>query len=527
MAVVLCIWDGWGCSSNPSSEHNAIALAATPNYDRLLACYPNTKLQASGAAVGLPAGQMGNSEVGHMTIGAGRIIPQQLPRIDSLIADGRLFNSAAFEKLIKHHHPKSSQLPSAGQLHSIHLLGLISDGGVHSHIDHLVAIAQHLGRQSIAVKLHLITDGRDVPPRSAAGYLEKISDLCTTYPSITVATLAGRYYTMDRDNRHERTAAAAAALNSKATTPVFDTAQDYITASYKQNLFDEFIMPARAADYNGIKPGDSILTLNYRADRIRQILYALLETVPAASIYTISDTGIAALSDNIIVHKEDNHNNLGQRIADRGLSQLRLAETEKYPHVTFFFNGGNEVPYPNEDRILIPSPNVSHYELQPEMSARHITAALEKALASRRYAFICVNYANADMVGHSGNLAATIAACETLDVELEKIIAACKQYDAHLILTSDHGNAEELFDQKNNDRHTAHTTNLVPCIYYHHWLSDDDISPVTISHHNTVAPAAAAAFQKQLGNSDSGGEKGLAAIADFVISLLDADNAVN
>ncbi|MDZ5761146.1 2,3-bisphosphoglycerate-independent phosphoglycerate mutase [Lyticum sinuosum] len=480
MSIILCIWDGWGKSLLKKNYHNAIELANTPYYDEMIKNCPHSYIGASGCHVGLSDGQMGNSEVGHMTIGAGRIILQKLPKINSLIENGNFFELPNF-KLLLNRLINESTLSKSNNLFFnkkvLHIIAIMSDGGVHGHINHIIKIASFLSQNNIKIELHLFSDGRDTSPASAIEYALKIEELCYNNHNITIASIMGRYYGMDRDNRHDRTQKAFETISygninySTNHQYTFEKITDYIKNSYNSGIYDEFIIPAARINYNGInKEEDLILCLNYRSDRIRQLLYALINHLGSNNIYTISDTGIDSINSNIILFPEVITDNLGKKISDLGLKQLRIAETEKYAHVTFFLNGGNENPYPNEDRILIPSPKIPYYDMQPEMSAEEITYTLIREMKSKKYHFICVNYANADMVGHTGNLDASIKACEILDKQLGKILKECNNSNYQLILTSDHGNIEEMFNYIENTKCTAHTSNNVPVIYYDNYF---------------------------------------------------------
>ena len=463
--VILCILDGWGESD--VREHNAIAQAHTPNYDRLKATYPFGLLDASQKAVGLPAGQMGNSEVGHMNIGAGRVVMQDLPRIDAAIADGSLAENAALKNYI------AALKKSGGRCH---LLGLLSDGGVHSHLNHLVALANIVADAGVPVSVHAFLDGRDTPPKSALGYIAKFREgIRGREDKITFATVTGRYFAMDRDKRWERVSKACYAMMD-ADASYAATPEEAVTLGYElRNQTDEFIEPQIIGESVCMKDGDGILMANFRADRARQLLHALLD--PAFDRFARSKTvkfaatlGLVEYSDALnpfipaMFPPQILRNNLGELAAAHSLKQLRIAETEKYAHVTFFFNGGREEPYMGEDRILVPSPKVATYDLQPEMSASEVTDKLVGAIESGKYNLIVVNYANTDMVGHSGNIDAAKKAVEAVDTALGRLVAAIDKTAGAMLVTADHGNAECLHDDDSGQAHTAHTLNLVPCI---------------------------------------------------------------
>lgn len=461
--VLLCILDGWGESD--VREHNAIAQANTPHFDALKANCPFARLSASEHDVGLPLGQMGNSEVGHMNIGAGRIVMQDLPRIDSAIADGTLASNAALQTYI------AALKQSSG---TCHLMGLLSDGGVHSHMNHMAALANIIAACGVPVAVHAFTDGRDTSPKSVLGYLEQFAAATAAYPTIRIATISGRYYAMDRDNRWERVSQAEGAMVD-AEAPRAEDWQQVIAASYAENITDEFILPTVIADYAGMKDGDGLLMANFRADRARQLLHTLLDEnftgfARARRINFTATLGLVEYSEALnplipaMFPPQTLRNNLGELVANAGLTQLRIAETEKYAHVTFFFNGGREEPFAGESRILVPSPKVATYDLQPEMSAIEVTDKLVEAIASGAYDLIVVNYANTDMVGHSGNLAAAMKAVEAVDGCLGRLKSAIDAAGGAMLITADHGNAECLHDDDSGQAHTAHTLNLVPCI---------------------------------------------------------------
>lgn len=451
--VLLCILDGWG--ERDERDDNAIAQAHTPTMDRLRAHYPRGVLSASEQDVGLPSGQMGNSEVGHMNIGAGRVVMQDLPRIDAAITDGTLANNAALQEFI-------AALQKSGG--TAHLLGLASDGGVHAHHKHIRALAAILAQAGVPVALHLFTDGRDVPPKSAQPFLCDLP---------TIATLSGRYYAMDRDQRWDRVQKAYEAMVHGTGTCAADAASA-IDQAYGAGLTDEFILPTVIGDYKGMQPGDGVLMANFRADRARQLLHALLDPAFAGFARRIPQLaaalGMVEYSDALnaflpaMFPKQTLEDNLGELVAKAGMTQLRIAETEKYAHVTFFFSGGREEPYHGEERILVASPKVATYDLQPEMSAHEVTDRLVAAIDSGRFDLIVVNYANTDMVGHSGDITAAIKAVEAVDACLARVADAIDRSGGVMLITADHGNAECMHDHDENQPHTAHTLNNVPCI---------------------------------------------------------------
>ncbi len=456
--VMLVILDGFGW--NESREDNAVAQAHTPNFDRLWASAPHAFLTTSGRAVGLPSGQMGNSEVGHLNIGAGRAVTQELPRIDIAIEDGTLAANPVLAQFI-------TALRASGG--AAHLCGLVSPGGVHSHQNHMVALAHILHEAGLPVIIHVWTDGRDTPPESAGTYLYEFASALAS--AAKIGTLTGRYYAMDRDKRWERVQLAYDALVA-AKGAAFPSAQAAIAASHAAQITDEFIKPAIIGDYAGMRAGDGILCANFRADRVREILTALLDPsfdgFAAQPPKLAAATGMTAYSDALapfmttLFAPQILDDLLGQVVSAHGLKQLRIAETEKYPHVTYFFNGGIETPYPGEDRIMVPSPKVATYDLQPEMSAADVTSEAVAAIKSGDYGLIILNFANPDMVGHTGVLAAAIKAVEAVDAGLGAIAEAIADRGGALLVTADHGNCELMRDPDTGAPHTAHTTNPVP-----------------------------------------------------------------
>ena len=459
--VMLIILDGWG--SREDTADNAIRQAKTPAFDRLWQAGPHGFLRTSGKDVGLPDGQMGNSEVGHLNIGAGRVVIQDLPRIDNAIARGEIDHAPTLLALIE-------KLKQSGG--TCHLVGLVSPGGVHSHQDHAVALAEILSRAGIPVLVDAITDGRDTPPQSAGGDIKRF--LAALPPPVRIASLCGRYYAMDRDKRWDRVEKAYKAI-VEADGPRFADAPAVVAAAYADNKFDEFIVPAVVGDYRGIKDGDGVLCFNFRADRVREILSAMLDPnfsgFPRKRLVRFTAAaGMAQYSDELdkfmltIFPPQTFANILGEVVADAGRTQLRMAETEKYPHVTYFLNGGREEPYPGEDRVMVPSPKVATYDLQPEMSAPELTDKAVVAIGSGKYDLIVLNYANPDMVGHTGSLPAAIKAVETVDAGLGRIAEAVAKAGGALVVTADHGNCEMMRDPQTGGPHTAHTTNPVPVV---------------------------------------------------------------
>ena len=458
--VVLCILDGWGLREE--REANAPVLADTPTYDRIMATCPHATLVTFGPDVGLPTGQMGNSEVGHTNIGAGRVVAMDLGQIDLAIEDGSFFDEAAivtFAETLKE---------SGGRAH---VMGLASPGGVHSHQDHIVAAAKALTDRGVPVAVHAITDGRDVPPRSAA---EQLETLAGDLPDgAEIVSVCGRYYAMDRDNRWDRVKRAYDALiRGQAEGRTAGSAPEAARASYQQDVSDEFIAPVLIGNYAGVQDGDGVFFINFRADRAREILRAIGE--PGFSEFETGQRPELAGLLGMVEYSDDHNaymttvfpkrkivNTLGEWVAKQGLRQFRLAETEKYPHVTFFLNGGKETPEKGEDRFMPKSPDVATYDLKPEMSSVEVTDKFVEAIEAG-YDLIVVNYANPDMVGHTGDLDAAIAACEAVDRGLARVVTALEQAGGAMVLTADHGNCETMVDPESGGPHTAHTTNLVP-----------------------------------------------------------------
>jgi len=458
--LLLVILDGFGESSNP--KQNAVAAANTPIIASLKARFPHGLLHASGPYVGLPDGQMGNSEVGHMNIGSGRVLMQELPRIDRAISSGGLEQNLALVEFIR-------ALQNSGG--TCHLMGLLSPGGVHSHQRHMGELAKLVSEQSVPVKIHAFTDGRDTPPKSVTEYFTRFRQ---DFPLANFATVSGRYYAMDRDKRWERVELAYNAI-AGGEGPKTSMAEHAIAATYSQGKTDEFVVPMVVGDYNGMRDGDGILMANFRADRAREILQALIDP----NFYSFNRKYFIRFADNLgtveysaelnkymktLFPPEPITNILGEVLASLGLKQLRIAETEKYAHVTFFFNGGREEPFEGESRILIQSPKVATYDLAPEMSAGEVTDRLIAAVSADTYDFILVNFANPDMVGHTGNFDATVKAIEALDGCLDRIWWAVERKKGAMIVTSDHGNAEQMYDPQTRQQHTAHTRNPVPII---------------------------------------------------------------
>jgi 2,3-bisphosphoglycerate-independent phosphoglycerate mutase len=458
--VLLCILDGWGHAAPGAC--NAVTLAKAPTWHRWMAEAPHALIDASELHVGLPEGQMGNSEVGHMNIGAGRVVMQDLPRIEAAIRSGALARNPALLDFI-------AKLKTAGG--RCHLLGLLSPGGVHSHQDHMAALANILRGAGIEVLVHAFLDGRDTPPRSAGPYLAAFA---AAAPGARFATLGGRYYAMDRDRRWERLALAYANLVEGQGLRGPD-AEAALNEAYGRGESDEFVLPTAIGGYAGMVNGDGLLMANFRADRVRQLLAALIdpdfEGFPRSRRPQLSAAlGMASYSTDldrfhgVMFPAEELTDTLGELLSRLGKRQLRIAETEKYAHVTFFFNGGEERQFPGEERILVPSPKVATYDLQPEMSAFEVTDKLAAAIDSGRFDFAVVNYANTDMVGHSGKLAPAIAAVEAVDACLARLETAIRRAGGAMLVTADHGNAEMMCDPLTGGPHTAHTLNRVPLV---------------------------------------------------------------
>src|SRR5215469_14269718 len=459
--VMLVVLDGFGWRDEKAD--NAVLLARKPTFDRLWSSCPHALLRTSGEDVGLPHGQMGNSEVGHLNIGAGRIVKQTLQRITDAIADHEIDRAQALRDFI------DRLRKSRG---TCHLMGLVSPGGVHSHQDHAAALAHLLAEAGIPTILHAFTDGRDTPPRSAGDDIKRLAGALPA--SVKIATVSGRYYAMDRDKRWERVSKAYQAIVA-ADAPRFDKGEAVVADSYAKDKSDEFVVPAAVGDYQGMRDGDGVLCFNFRADRVREILLALLDPKfsgfsRARTIKIAAAAGMMPYSEELdalmqaIFPPDDLAHVLGEIVADAGRAQLRMAETEKYPHVTYFLNGGREEPYRGEDRIMVPSPKVATYDLQPEMSAPELTDKAVAAINSGKYDLIVLNYANPDMVGHTGSLPAAIKAVETVDTGLGRIAEAVERAGGALLVTADHGNCELMRDPATGGPHTAHTTNPVPVV---------------------------------------------------------------
>ena len=474
--IVLTVLDGWGYRAE--TKGNAIALARKPAYDALLKKYPNTLIHTSGPFVGLPEGQMGNSEVGHMNIGAGRIVHMDITRIDLLIANNQLQNVPLFQQAMER-----------GRQHQLHLIGLLSDGGVHSHIKHLFALLEMAKQQKVdRVFVHCFMDGRDTPPNSGRDFVRQLQQKMRELGVGEIATLTGRYYAMDRDNRWERVELAyRAVVHGEAETHSNDPIAS-LQKSYEQGITDEFVKPivitkgegASAVSVGTIHDDDAVIFYNFRADRARQMTRALVEPsfdkiTDAKRPKNLFYVAMTQYDKNwpwlkYVISPEKLEHILAQVFEELQYKNLRCAETEKYAHVTYFFNGGVEKPFGGEERILVPSPKVATYDLKPEMSAQGITDTVVKAIEKGEFDAIIMNYANADMVGHSGNLEATIKAVEAVDAGLAQIYQTLKARGGVWLITADHGNAETMIDPANGGPHTYHTTNPVPLIL----VSDND-----------------------------------------------------
>ena len=465
--VLLLILDGWG--HREARDNNAIAQANAPNWRRLLATCPHTLVQTHGLHVGLPDGQMGNSEVGHMNIGAGRIVYQDLTRIDAAIADGSFSRNPALLGAC------AAAKRASSEQATLHVFGLLSPGGVHSSEEHVFALLDMAKKQGVErVAVHAFLDGRDTPPQSARASLEKLQARCDALGNARIATVSGRYYAMDRDKRWERVKLAYDAIAEGVAEFHADSALAALDAAYARGETDEFVKPTIIASATKIADGDAIVYMNFRADRARQLTQAFVDAdfsgfARTRKIRLSAFVTLTHYSDDLHVSAEayppqSLANSLGEYLSGLGMKQLRIAETEKYAHVTFFFSGGREEPYPGEDRILVPSPKVATYDLQPEMSCPEVTEKLVAAIAGGKYDFIVCNLANADMVGHSGKLDAAIKAVETVDAALGKLEAAIRAAGGEMLISADHGNLEQM-RADDGQPHTQHTVGPVPLVY--------------------------------------------------------------
>lgn len=508
--VVLAILDGWGCREGGAD--NAIAHAQTPNWHYLTSHFPMGTLSASAHDVGLPEGQMGNSEVGHMNIGSGRVVLQDLPRIDEAIAHNSIPSLPAFVEFV-------GKLKASGGV--CHLMGLLSPGGVHSHQAHMAALALMLAKSGVSVRVHAFLDGRDTPPRSAKAYMQEfVKATAAAGGKVRIATVSGRYYAMDRDKRWDRVEKATDAIvNAKGQTAT--NAQAAIDASYEAGKSDEFVLPTVINGYTGMQDGDGLLMANFRADRARQLLTVLLDSSSnltkqvnfAAKMGMVEYSSALAPLMTALFPNERITGTLGEAVSRAGLTQLRIAETEKYAHVTFFLNAGEETEYAGESRILVPSPKVATYDLQPEMSAYEVVEKLEDAIAHDRFDLIAVNFANPDMVGHTGNMQACIKAVETVDACLGRLASALLPKGGALLITADHGNIEQLEDAQTQQAHTAHTLSLVPFIVAHQaWEGQTpvlpqgrlcDVAPTILALMGIAQPAAMTGTSRLAGYIDA------------------------
>ncbi len=495
--VMLLILDGWGYRKDKTND-NAIEMGNTPNWHHLLETCPHSLIETSGLDVGLPNGQMGNSEVGHMNLGAGRVVMQDLPKIDLAIKEHTLEKNPVVIDLI-------NTLKENGK--TCHLMGLMSPGGVHSHQDHIIALCDILNKNDVDVCVHAFLDGRDTPPTSAKDFLASFCDATKDMKNVKLATISGRFYAMDRDKRWDR---IELAYNNiiLAEGKRYTSASEAIETSYKANVNDEFVVPCVIGDYQGAKDGDAVLMANFRADRAREILYALSDEtfngfVRKKTIKFSISVGMAEYSVDhnrfmkTIFAPEALHNIYGEIVSKHGLSQLRIAETEKYAHVTFFFNGGEERLFDKEERILINSPKVATYDLKPEMSVYEVTDALVEAIESKKFDTIICNFANGDMVGHTGIMEAALKAVEAVDTSLGRVMKAIKDVDGILLVTADHGNVEKMVDETTGQPYTAHTVGKVPAVLFNapasiKGLKDGklaDISPTLLELLNIEKPA--------------------------------------
>lgn len=452
--VMLVIFDGFGL--NPSRAHNAWALARTPHLDHYFASWPHSVLQASGRAVGLPDGQFGNSEVGHLTLGSGRILEQDLVRIANAIYDGRLAHNPVWQDMLQ-------------GARRLHLVGMVSDGGVHSHIEHLYGVLDLLHDSGIEPVLHMITDGRDTAPRAALNYLDRLEEKLTRLGAGTIATVCGRYCAMDRAGNWDRTERAWRCL-VRADGLTAESARAAIESAYARGEGDEFIQPTVIAGYQGMAPSDPVLCFNFRSDRMRQLAaaFGLAEFEAFARDGSVLQRLVCMTEYDanypfpVLFEPQSPQRVLAELISAAGLRQLHCAETEKYPHVTYFFNGGREQPYPGEERIIVPSPTVATYDMQPEMSADKVADELVKAIGSAQYDFIVTNFANTDMVGHTAHREAVIKSVETVDNESHRVFRAALERGWRILLTADHGNCDEMVNPNTGEPHTQHSEYPVP-----------------------------------------------------------------
>ena len=481
--VLLVIMDGVGV--NPSRLNNAVSLADTPRLDELFAHHPHTVIEASGRACGLPDGQMGNSEVGHLTLGSGAINRQDLVRIDDAIKDGSFFDNAALTQAMQ---------KAASKDRPIHLIGLVSDGGVHSHVRHLLALIKMAKKIGVRPVIHMITDGRDTAPKSARGYLDRLEPELEKAGG-SIATISGRYYAMDRDQRWERTEEAFNAI-VRGDGPRYKDAREALDASYAAEQHDEFIRPAVLDGYEPLTAEDAMIFFNFRNDRPRQLTEALGQAefsgFDRGDYQPIVVTCLTEYDPRFLspigFPPERPKNVLAEAISQAGIKQFHCAETEKYAHVTFFFNGGKEETFAGEDRVMVPSPKVATYDMQPEMSAREVADAAIDAVSADQYGFVLVNFANGDMVGHTAVRDSVIQAMETVDYEVGRLVDAAREKDYSIIVTADHGNCDEMVDPVTGDPHTQHTVYPVPCMVI-------DQTPVRLRNGGGIANIAATVLE--------------------------------
>lgn len=482
--VILCVLDGWGYRSE--KQDNAIETGNTPVWHRWVCQYPTAMIQTSGLDVGLPDGQMGNSEVGHTNLGAGRVVMQDLPRIDQAISSGEIKQNPVLKGLI-------DALKKTGG--KCHLMGLMSPGGVHSHLSHFVALARVLNEAGVPVCVDAYLDGRDTPPQSGLSFVKEFEEATKDCALVKIAVVSGRYYAMDRDNRWERVSKAYEALVN-AEAPRFETAESAIEASYNATVTDEFMEPVVVGTYEGMNDGDAVLMVNFRSDRAREITEMLLnpefDKAPRSRVVKFADA--VGMTEYSSAHKawlktlfppEELTHIYGEVVSEAGMTQLRIAETEKYAHVTFFFNGGEEKLFKGEERILVPSPKVATYDLKPEMSAFEVTDKLEEAILSKKFDTIIVNYANGDMVGHTGIMEAAVKAVEAVDTCMDRIEKAVQKVGGTMLVTADHGNAEMMKDPITGAPYTAHTVGAVQAVLV---CPPDDVKALKDGRLADIAP---------------------------------------
>lgn len=462
--LALFILDGWGYREDKTN--NAVACANTPNLDRLSQEYASTLISGSGLDVGLPPGQMGNSEVGHVNLGAGRVVYQDFTKITKAIEDGTFVNNPVLTDAVD---------SAAKNNKAVHIMGLLSDGGVHSHQDHLIAAAKLAQSRGVkTIYLHGFLDGRDTPPQSAEKFVSQAQQACDNIAGAQVATMIGRYYAMDRDNRWDRVQLAYNMLVKGAAEFYVDSASQGVADSYARKQTDEFVKPTIVGDYKGMQSGDTVLFMNFRADRARELSHALIsdgfsgfDRGEKADIHFVMLTEYESTLHAPVAYPTENLVNvMGEWLAKHGKTQLRISETEKFAHVTFFFSGGKEDEYEGESRILIPSPDVATYDLQPEMNSEQLTDALVEVIDANTFDVIICNFPNGDMVGHTGNFEAAVKACEAVDACIGRIVEALARNGGECLITADHGNAEQMTDPSTGIAHTAHTSEPVPFIYY-------------------------------------------------------------